>query len=138
MTVFNNGSHYTPVTNKKKLANFAKLAFYEHNVLVDNPDPCSMASLILLQRGLHNRRNSNWLHKASRGKKRTFMDACFAKGDVFCFKCKAKLIRPSQEKQNGRNVASVDHIIPIERNPAFAKDPRNFRMSCQRCNSARH
>jgi hypothetical protein len=137
MAVFNNGSHYTPVTNRKKLANFAKLSFYEHNVLVENPDPQSMASLLLLQRGLHNRRNSNWLHKASRNVKRSFMKACFAKGEVRCYKCHIPLVQPTKDRQVGRNIASVDHIIPIKRNPAFARDPRNFRMSCQRCNSTR-
>jgi 5-methylcytosine-specific restriction endonuclease McrA len=65
------------------------------------------------------------------------MRKCFEKGEVFCFKCKTKLIRPSEQIQNGRNVASVDHIIPIDKNPAFARDPRNFRIACQSCNSSR-
>ncbi len=138
MAIFNNKTAYTPISSPRKLANHAGLSFYDHNVLVKDPDPYSLASLILLQRGLHSRRNSNWLHKASRTRKRTFMRNCFAKGNVFCFKCKIKLVQPNRWQQNGRRVASVDHIIPIDENPDLARDTSNFRMACQRCNCGRH
>ena len=135
MTIFNNNSQYTP-PKPSSISQYGP-AFFADNVLVDNPDPYSLASLIMLKRSLHNRRNTGWMHKACRVQKRRFMKEMFAKGPVVCFNCKIELVKPTPQRQTGRNVASVDHIIPIEKNYAFARDPRNFRMACQRCNCGR-
>ena len=137
MTIYNNTSAYHP-SKKQNAPNFANLAFYDHNILTEDPDPQSLASLIMLQRSLHGKRNTHWLHKACRTHKRRFMNQQFEKGVVVCYKCKIVLVKPTPQRQTGRNVASVDHIIPIERNFAFAKDPRNYRMACQKCNCARN
>ena len=134
----NNRSAFTHVSSSAKLENKMGMAFFDDNVLVDDPDPQSMASLVLLKRGLWNRRGTHWLHKASRKAKRKYMQECFQKDRVICYKCKATLTQPSQENQHGLNVASVDHIVPVRQNPELFRDPDNFRIACQRCNSSRH
>ena len=135
MTIYNRNEEYTPVTSEKKLSKAPLYSYFAHNVLVENPDPQSMASLILLKRGLDSRKGSRWLHKASRNKKRSYMRKCFREGTPTCFKCGIRLVRPHKDMQHGIDVASVDHISPITLNPELARDDSNFRLACQRCNS---
>lgn len=58
-------------------------------------------------------------------------------GSLWCVYCGKEELRiyGFQERKIYRDMATVDHVIPISKAPHIAKDKKNLRVACWHCNN---
>lgn len=109
------------------------------NVLIEEPDVSSLASLVLLIRQYmvddfvpQGQGTSYGVYKKYR---RRFIDKCIKDGaDLRCYKCNCWL--HEAKNNNSHKRLTVDHILEL-RNGGSLTDINNMRLACEICNSTR-
>ena len=112
----------------------------QHNVLVDDPDVQSMAALKKLNAYYKSLGgcSTKKLHRQTRlhNSKKKFLAKAMAAGPLVCFYCNHKLhLQPPGKSRQDRWSATIDHVIPLSKNPTLAFDHANMRIACGDCNS---
>ncbi len=112
------------------------LLYWRHNILCENPHPNSMAGLVLLNKKYLNSKifGSCRHSKYMRVKKRFLYDVLREKGKINCFNCNKEIFIDTLDNNLK---ATIDHIIPIHKNPDLKWTYDNFRPACNDCNSTR-
>lgn len=96
-----------------------------HNVLVDNPDPKSMAAAVVLRKRLSKETVAEWLR---------FRDAFLSVRSLVCTHCgKTGLLKESDDPET---LATIDHVIPLSKGGAQYNED-NCVIACGRCNGNR-
>lgn len=111
--------------------------YFPGKVLDLNSHPNSLAGLISLKRFLFRQNFPAYHHSSCKKVKKRFLLDLFSRGLVFCFKCNKLLKKGTAENHGEKDVATVDHIVPISKASWLSHDKSNMRASCASCNNRR-